>query len=447
MAMIQLPKTRVYFSRLEVQLIREALNVVCNRLATARLGSFPYGDPTMRWAGPSSLHQKRQYLAELDQVIVRTRAATLQPSCGKLRFNCIQIAVLQFALRHAVSPGADRETARAVIPKLENHRKRAKRATLNRAGEKMYGSAVKECQAFASWMRYCLFFRPRRRKMILRATWRLQVAGVKKALAEVPERRGYTPLSEAQVERMKKLTMAEIRRGRAPVLLRDILEGAAEGQEYIFEFAQKRVALVAVREDAKPQWQRVCERNEKFKRSLTVQMDDAISTSSAPRQSSPPTETTAAGAPVSIADGVTDTKLLNKEGVIANCPATTTQAGTNDVASTTAAMPLIDTSQPTEAEQDFSDESLVDGLVDALFPILGGFPYWQTLRDDARFRCGYNPEAFLRHIKRNSVSELIRACRPALDTSSSYGLNESVTEWVMSTLLAAGRNVIRYWSS
>jgi hypothetical protein len=104
-------------------------------------------------------------------------------------------------------------------------------------------------------------------------------------------------------------------------------------------------------------------------------------------------------------------------------------------------MPLIDTSQPTEAEQDFSDESLVDGLVDALFPILGGFPYWQTLRDDVRFRCGYNPEAFLRHIKRNSVSELIRACRPALDTSSSYGLNESVTEWVMSTLLAAGRNV------
>jgi hypothetical protein len=334
---------------------------------------------------------------------------------GKVRLNCIQISALQFALRQAHDPTADRITARALIGKLELHRKRAKRATQSQLGAEAYSVAVKQWRTFASWMRYCLFFRPRRRNSIIRMNWRLEVGEVKKAFAEVPEQRGYAALPEAQVERLTKLAMAEIRRKRAGVLLRgDVLARTHDGEEYILEFARKRVELTAVRDDAKPWWQRQSDNGEKFSRSLRA--GAAAAAGAQPR-------TMARQGADKLRNGTTEDNADKRQAPLA--PAALTKS-----TGVSASVPMH-----------FSDSDLINELVEALFARIDNLAVWQALRNDIRFHCDYNPQDFKREIWADSAHELIAKTRPPFDGSTAYELLNCLTEWVMVALFAAGKTV------
>jgi hypothetical protein len=134
-------------------LIHSALNVIVARLATAKLGSFPFAAPQMWWAQSTEPHTGREYCPEVADAIVALRSILWDKPAGKVRLDALQCSVVQFGLRHANRATEQREAIQLLNHKLENYRKRAKRSAHRTGFQAEYGAFVTPWRKFAQWMR------------------------------------------------------------------------------------------------------------------------------------------------------------------------------------------------------------------------------------------------------------------------------------------------------
>lgn len=138
-----------------------------NAIASARAGQFPRLDPRVQFPGCKGSPVYAQ--AESDETMAgyiltaRNKLKWLNPS-HQVRLNSFELAADAFALRLVQREELALEDVLAKIPglaaKLENYRKRAKRAAIKDIGPVAYKEQAKRWGRFLQWMRCILCDRP-----------------------------------------------------------------------------------------------------------------------------------------------------------------------------------------------------------------------------------------------------------------------------------------------
>jgi hypothetical protein len=165
----------------------------------------------------------------------------------KLRLTAFELAALAFLLR--VSPTV---TSRKRIPaghldllrKIENYRRRARRAAIKRNGEAAYESAAGRWKQFLNWMRFNLIYPPKAPSWSPRRVWRERREGLARLITTMLEHYRYEPLTDSEMRRIVRLFKEELRRGRHPVTLRELLNSEPETRyEFLFGVLRKKLEL------------------------------------------------------------------------------------------------------------------------------------------------------------------------------------------------------------
>ena len=208
------------------------LECLVNRFATAQLGSYPHRDPIWALEHPEirsvsfdpDMHQKVLYARNALKWINSSR----QP-----RLDCLEIAAVSVALRLArreglVSGIGSREFAR-LLGKLEKYRKRARRAVERAHGKQAYEQAAERWRRLLDWMHVHIFhFRSARWSSpsgVLRRQQREQTRNLALSLVE-------PSVDPAHVIHIADLVRREIRRGRHPFTLRELLADPEKSHDF-----------------------------------------------------------------------------------------------------------------------------------------------------------------------------------------------------------------------
>jgi hypothetical protein len=236
--------SRLEFNKNEVAAILPGLEAILNAIGDARLGHFPRLDPRVQFPGINSSSVYSQ--AESDETMAghmltaRNKLKWLNPS-HKVRLNSFELAADAFALRLAQREELAPDDVLAKVPgladKLENYRKRAKRAAIKDVGPVEYKGQSERWGRFLQWMRCILCYRPtlwkssalpvfhrdRREMMLARAT---EVA----------------PTADpALLLHLADLAKREVLRDRHPVTLGMLVSDDVRGREFMARFLIKRI--------------------------------------------------------------------------------------------------------------------------------------------------------------------------------------------------------------
>ncbi len=161
------------------------------------------------------------------------------------RWTCLHYATAAFALRIALPPQKRSDTDKALLRKLENLRKRAKRLTIRRLGAQVYASGAIQWRRALNWIRFEVLPVkpiPSRIGPVLRNMRRGQYQTLVVFANEVISEKCTQPLPVGDISRFVKLAIAEIRRGRHPgFIVRQLAADPAAAKEFLFHFIKKRV--------------------------------------------------------------------------------------------------------------------------------------------------------------------------------------------------------------
>ena len=155
---------------------------------------------------------------------------------------------------------------KALATKLENFRNRAKSAAISRFGRVQQATAAKRWRRFVKWVRYYLVFTLPKRSIRLRATWTYQTSMLAELIARTLVDFGYAPLAEPELKRVSRLIKEELRRGRLPVHLMELLRSNDPAhRELLFDRVAKKCKVTPLPGVSYPYCVAAAARGEKFK--------------------------------------------------------------------------------------------------------------------------------------------------------------------------------------
>jgi hypothetical protein len=153
---------------------------------------------------------------------------------------------------------------------------------------------LKSWRRFIDWCRYHILYAPSTQKALIgkifkpytytRKLWTERRSGLADMIQRSLEERHYAALTQAQMERVVRLLKDEIRRGRHPYTLLELLNANdAAGREFLFRAVGKKVELTALAGADVPEWVKALARAERFRdKSYRANPTTPIATSTKP---------------------------------------------------------------------------------------------------------------------------------------------------------------------
>jgi hypothetical protein len=262
----------------EYGLLRNGLIILDDGLRNALMNIFPCRQVADQ-IDPVNLtiYPDRVFDAEMAQRIpllwskLRDTTAT-----NKVRLDAFEISIAALALKISGSPNPRGEPDQGVeveyerkkfARKLENYRRRARRASEKKIGERAYFWESIKWTKFCQWLRYNLLqFRQRSTvKSIRRMIWLDRRTRLESMISESLVENCYAPLSGEDMIRVVRLAKESILRGRQSMTLRETLESGQKGRDMLFGFVKQRLNLVALPGAEVPHWQQIVNRTDKFR--------------------------------------------------------------------------------------------------------------------------------------------------------------------------------------
>lgn len=267
------PRVRLTINPAEYELLKPGLDFIACQLANAKLGLGTRHHPLVRIDPQlSDIYKRKQYSEEGDRAIISIRGKLWElTSSRKIRANFLELSAAALAVRllHRL-PGSrhDAKAVKVLAAKLENYRKRAKTAVIGRLGKDRYDSAADEWQCFVQWVRYYLTYlhQPKYPGCSRRRTWAYQRSSLADLIANILSDFGYAQLSELNMKRVVRLIKEELRRGRHPVRLMELLRSSDPAdRRFLFHVVAKKCELVPLPGVCYPYDVAASMRGEKFK--------------------------------------------------------------------------------------------------------------------------------------------------------------------------------------
>ena len=267
------PRVRLTINPAEYALLKPGLDFIACQLANAKLGLGTRHHPLVR-VDPqlANIYKRKQYSEEGDQAVISIRAKVWElRSSRKIRANLLELSAAALALRllHRLPDSKhDPLAVKALASKLENYRKRAKRSAIDRLGVEEHAAAADRWWCFVQWVRYYLTYlhEPKRRSSCRRLTWEDQRSSLADLIANILSDFGYAPLSDLDMKRVGRLIKEELRRGRHPITLMELLRSTDPAdRQFLFHVVAKKCELTALSEVRYPYDVAASMRAEKFK--------------------------------------------------------------------------------------------------------------------------------------------------------------------------------------
>jgi hypothetical protein len=264
------PAVRITINKDEYGALEPGLDLLANRLATARLGSFPNRHAWHRIDFlASNVYRDRAYDESTDQKVIEVRAKLLGLSSSRrIYVDFSDAAILAFALRQlrktdqALSKAVSHDTVQALARKLEKYRKRAKRKAISAIGKQSYDDTATRWRSFSSWMQYNLLWSkvPRRGTPFIKKSWRDKKVRMAELINVTVSERYDRVLTEAQVNRIRDLVIPSLRRGRHELTLNTVLAGSDAAKDFLVAFITKRLSLEKGTNAPRTRWEGYWER-------------------------------------------------------------------------------------------------------------------------------------------------------------------------------------------
>jgi hypothetical protein len=264
-------KAKISLDKTERTLIRLGLDLIVNRLATAKAGSYPYAHPLARISPQAAkVYQIRAYSEEFAAKLstVRNQISPEKPQ-KDFQLDVFDLAATALALRvtrrkqlwkqaskiakrrlRKLSDPPDPEIT-ALLRRLENARRRAK-PKIGTSKHKQYAQQHKVWRAFVAWARYCLLYDEAEIQRILRRGLgipgtgrnlaRLRFEALLHAAQAVIHQRTTAQIPAPELMRLVKLASKELQpsRSRHPERIVDLERNPQQAQHFMFEFIKKR---------------------------------------------------------------------------------------------------------------------------------------------------------------------------------------------------------------
>ena len=233
---------RTRISQQTVALILPRLDDMANLINAARSGSLPQANATNVPAQGKEIYVERPFDREMSDYVLSARDKLKSiGSSLKVSLNSFELAALAAALRdrlkHERASGEmlTLHEAEDLARRLENHRKRAKRAAVGQIGKAAYEEMADRWKHLLQWWRYHLRFEhpSRQEKQAVPSPHREEVAtssrsdeinAVKALVMQVVTAK----VDQRMVERLAELVRDAVRRGTylfefatVPMLLED----------------------------------------------------------------------------------------------------------------------------------------------------------------------------------------------------------------------------------
>jgi hypothetical protein len=246
---MSLPRVRLTVNRAEYELLQPGLDFIACQLANAKLGLRTRHHPLVR-VDPqlANVYKRKQYSEEGDQAVISIRAKLWElTSSRKIRASFLELSAAALALRllHRLPNSKhDPMSVKALASKVENYRKRAKRSAIERLGGEEYAAAADRWRCFVQWVRYYLTYlhEPKRRSSCRRLTWADQRSSLADLIAGILSDFGYAPLSEPEMKKVVRLIKEELRRGRHPITLMELIRSTdPTDQQFLFSHRREKV--------------------------------------------------------------------------------------------------------------------------------------------------------------------------------------------------------------
>jgi len=293
------PSQLLEISPAECSLLRPGFDQLAAGLAGAKLGRFPNRHPWDRTNPQLADAYPDQEFSQshADMVIAVRKQLRAITRTRKVSMNVHAIAAAAFALRLYTTSSGDvdtRDARLALARKLETFRKRAKRAAESKVGKTETADELKSWRRFIDWCRYHILYAPATQKALIgkifkpytytRKLWTERRSGLADMIHRSLEERHYAALTQAQMERVVRLLKDEIRRGRHPYTLLELLNANdAAGREFLFRAVGKKVELTALAGADVPEWVKALARAERFRdKSYRANPTTPIATSTKP---------------------------------------------------------------------------------------------------------------------------------------------------------------------
>jgi hypothetical protein len=249
---MKLPTQRLTITPAEYTLLRPGLERLANGLATAKLGNFPDRHALRLGADNGGIYPRRRFDQDMADRIISVRRKLWEiASSRKVRLDMFELAAAAFALR-ILKPAADNpidtNSVRSLAQKLETYRKRAKRKTVGRFGYVETCIKSSRWRWFTGWCRVNIV-NPRvpfsQQQTRSKRHWAAQRSQLGDMVRRVVEANCYAALREPQMKRVVRLLKEELRRGRHPMRLRELLQNReGSGDTLLFDLVAKKVELV-----------------------------------------------------------------------------------------------------------------------------------------------------------------------------------------------------------
>lgn len=247
------PTVRITINKGEYDVLKPGLDMIANGLAAASLGSFPHRHPWHRVdLIAADVYQNQAYDQTMADALIQVRTKLCDlTSSRRIRLDFIGLSILAFALRQlpkadpTVSKADSRSIVQLLTQKLERFRKRAKRSTISAHGKLSYDGAAARWRRFSDWTQYHLLYSniPRRGTPFLKQSWRDKNTRMAELIKTTVNERYDRVLTEAQVNRIRQLVVASLRRGRHELTLNSVLTGSDTAKDFLIAFITKRFDL------------------------------------------------------------------------------------------------------------------------------------------------------------------------------------------------------------
>jgi hypothetical protein len=397
-------------NNVEYGALKPGLDLLANRLATARLGSFPNRHAWHRIDFlAANIYRDRAYDESIAQTMIEVRAKLWDFSHSRrIYLNFIEISTLAFALRqlHKADPGVtkadSRDIVQALAKKLEKYRKRAKRSAIAPQGKQGYDDAAARWGGFRDWAQFNLLYSnlPRRGTPFIKQSWRAKRGQMAELIKVTVKERYDLGLTEADVNKIRDLVIPSLRRGRHELTLNTVLEGSDAAKDFLIAFMTKRLDLKKGPSAPRSQWERYFERSAVIAEAMKRPFPNPIHSWSLPS---------------------------NDMDISGSCNPVHMVAGRPAMAEKSQSLNVLTDQQIILAISTWFIESVDAG-------------YRQAVCDEARHQVVRYPEHYSRTLISKSLRDLIEEARPAIDSSQWCDYVNAHVDWLLNWMLALRSN-------
>jgi hypothetical protein len=269
--------TEIYLNPEEIAFMLPVLEKVLNGVATERARKH-YAGVVSPFARP--VYNQRLFDEEIFQIILSCRNKLKQIGHSrKLRLNCFELAALALALRVNLKEKSLPQELRlahciaCLSRKLESLRKRGKRSWIRKHGTDSFRDASLRWKRFVAWLRFEILAPHQRRLMpvkgpdLLAREQREYMRSLARSIANAGA-------DTKQMQHLADLARLEVRRGRHPFTMRELLADMLKAEQFLVVFILKRKGPGVFKTEYLPKVLRAARLSKDFNATLTSTTPD-----------------------------------------------------------------------------------------------------------------------------------------------------------------------------